>query len=765
MAFISTCIGGKSSADVFAANVPTEKTNIKITVAVIIDTALFIVYTIPLSSGYLPIVKNSLLIFRRTMFFGKFNLFSRKTFNNKYESGIEIIIFYVTISVNCFRRAQMNYEDTVKRAEKLRKDLNYYSYRYYVDNENDIDDYEYDMMMRELKAIEEEYPELITPDSPTRRVGGEATNMFESVAHTVKMESLQDAFSFDEIRDFDRRVKDAVTNATYVVEPKIDGLSVSLEYRDGVFVRGSTRGDGSVGEDITANLRTVRAIPLRLKTDLPFIEVRGEVYMPHSVFHKLVEEQELNEEKPFKNPRNAAAGSLRQKNPKITAKRKLDIFVFNVQQIDGHSLSNHKQSLDYLKELGFKTIPFYTEFKNIDGAIDELKRIADIRYTLPFDIDGAVIKVNDFEKRRILGSTAKFPKWAIAFKYPPEEKETKLLSIEVNVGRTGVLTPTAVFSPVLIAGSTVSRATLHNEDFIKEKGICIGDTIIIRKAGDVIPEVVSVKEHIPDAVPYRMPEICPSCGAKAVREDGEAAIRCNNPDCPAQLLRMLIHFCSRDAMDIEGLGDALLNKLVEKNMIKTAADIYSLDFGKIAEMDKMGKKSAENLKKAIEKSKENDLSKLVFALGIRHVGAKAAKLLSDNFRDIDSIMNSSAEDISKIDGFGLVMAQSVVDFMSMPQSQKLIADLKAAGVNMKAEDTHIDNRFSGKTFVLTGTLTKYTRSEASRIIENYGGKASSSVSKKTDYVLAGEAAGSKLAKATELGVKIINEDEFAEMIQ
>lgn len=659
----------------------------------------------------------------------------------------------------------MNYEDTVKRAEKLRKDLNYYSYRYYVDNENDIDDYEYDMMMRELKAIEEEYPELITPDSPTRRVGGEATNMFESVAHTVKMESLQDAFSFDEIRDFDRRVKDAVTNATYVVEPKIDGLSVSLEYRDGVFVRGSTRGDGSVGEDITANLRTVRAIPLRLKTDLPFIEVRGEVYMPHSVFHKLVEEQELNEEKPFKNPRNAAAGSLRQKSPKITAKRKLDIFVFNVQQIDGHSLSNHKQSLDYLKELGFKTIPFYTEFKNIDGAIDELKRIADIRYTLPFDIDGAVIKVNDFEKRRILGSTAKFPKWAIAFKYPPEEKETKLLSIEVNVGRTGVLTPTAVFSPVLIAGSTVSRATLHNEDFIKEKGICIGDTIIIRKAGDVIPEVVSVKEHIPDAVPYRMPEICPSCGAKAVREDGEAAIRCNNPDCPAQLLRMLIHFCSRDAMDIEGLGDALLNKLVEQNMIKTAADIYSLDFDKIAEMDKMGKKSAENLKKAIEKSKENDLSKLVFALGIRHVGAKAAKLLSDNFRDIDSIMNSSAEDISKIDGFGLVMAQSVVDFMSMPQSQKLIADLKAAGVNMKAEDTHIDNRFSGKTFVLTGTLTKYTRSEASRIIENYGGKASSSVSKKTDYVLAGEAAGSKLAKATELGIKIINEDEFAEMIQ
>lgn len=659
----------------------------------------------------------------------------------------------------------MNYEDTVKRAEKLRKDLNYYSYRYYVDNENDIDDYEYDMMMRELKAIEEEYPELITPDSPTRRVGGEATNMFESVAHTVKMESLQDAFSFDEIRDFDRRVKDAVTNATYVVEPKIDGLSVSLEYRDGVFVRGSTRGDGSVGEDITANLRTVRAIPLRLKTDLPFIEVRGEVYMPHSVFHKLVEEQELNEEKPFKNPRNAAAGSLRQKNPKITAKRKLDIFVFNVQQIDGHSLSNHKQSLDYLKELGFKTIPFYTEFKNIDGAIDELKRIADIRYTLPFDIDGAVIKVNDFEKRRILGSTAKFPKWAIAFKYPPEEKETKLLSIEVNVGRTGVLTPTAVFSPVLIAGSTVSRATLHNEDFIKEKGICIGDTIIIRKAGDVIPEVVSVKEHIPDAVPYRMPEICPSCGAKAVREDGEAAIRCNNPDCPAQLLRMLIHFCSRDAMDIEGLGDALLNKLVEQNMIKTAADIYSLDFDKIAEMDKMGKKSAENLKKAIEKSKENDLSKLVFALGIRHVGAKAAKLLSDNFRDIDSIMNSSAEDISKIDGFGLVMAQSVVDFMSMPQSQKLIADLKAAGVNMKAEDTHIDNRFLGKTFVLTGTLTKYTRSEASRIIENYGGKASSSVSKKTDYVLAGEAAGSKLAKATELGIKIINEDEFAEMIQ
>lgn len=659
----------------------------------------------------------------------------------------------------------MSYHDIEKRAEKLRNDLNFYSYRYYVDNENDIDDYEYDMMMRELKGIEEEYPELLTADSPTHRVGGSADGMFTPVSHAVKMESLQDAFSFDEIRDFDRRVKEAVKEAEYVVEPKIDGLSVSLEYTGGIFTRGSTRGDGVVGEDITANLRTVRSIPLRLKADIPFIEVRGEVYMPRGTFMNIVEKQELNGEKPFKNPRNAAAGSLRQKDPKITAQRNLDIFVFNIQQIDGKTLTNHKQSLDYIKELGFKTIPFYNKFDKIEKAIDELNRIGEIRYTLPFDIDGAVIKVNDFNERTELGSTAKFPKWAIAFKYPPEEKETELIDIEINVGRTGVLTPTAIFKPVLVAGSTISRATLHNEDFIKEKKISIGDTVIIRKAGDVIPEVVSVKEHKTNSSPYEMPKICPSCGTRAVREDGEAAIRCNNPDCPAQLLRMLIHFCSRDAMDIEGLGDALLELFVSNGMIKTAADIYKLDFEKIAEIDGLGKKSSDNLKAAIEKSKENDLSKLIFALGIRHIGQKAAKLLSDKFQDMESIMNASIDEISEIDGFGGIMAQSVVEFMALPQSKELIFDLMQAGVNMKGESTQIDDRFHGKTFVLTGALTQFTRTEASEIIQNFGGKASSSVSKKTDYVLAGEAAGSKLRKAEDLGVTIISEDEFAQMIK
>lgn len=659
----------------------------------------------------------------------------------------------------------MSYEDIAKRAEKLRNDLNYYSRRYYVDNENDIDDYEYDMMMRELKGIEDEYPELLTADSPTHRVGGSADGMFVPVTHTVKMESLQDAFSFDEIRDFDRRVKETAGSALYVVEPKIDGLSVSLEYTNGIFTRGSTRGDGSVGEDITANLRTVRSIPLKLKTALPFLEVRGEVYMPREVFLNIIEKQELNGEKPFKNPRNAAAGSLRQKDPKITAKRNLDIFVFNIQRIDGKTLTSHKESLDYIKELGFKTIPFYNEFDSIEKAIDELKRIGEIRYTLSFDIDGAVIKVNDFNERIELGSTAKFPKWAIAFKYPPEEKETQLIDIEINVGRTGVLTPTAIFNPVLVAGSTISRATLHNEDFIKEKGICIGDTVIIRKAGDVIPEVVSVKEHKENSVPYEMPKICPSCGTTAVREEGEAAIRCNNPDCPAQLLRMLIHFCSRDAMDIEGLGDALLELFVNNGMIKTAADIYNLDFEKIADIEGLGKKSADNLNSAIEKSKQNDLSKLIFALGIRHVGQKAAKLLSDKFHNMEMIMSASVDEIAEIDGFGGIMARSVVEFMALEQSKELIFDLMQAGVNMKGADTKIDDRFKGKTFVLTGSLTQFTRTEASEIISNFGGKASSSVSKKTDYVLAGEAAGSKLQKATDLGVKIISEDEFKEMIK
>lgn len=659
----------------------------------------------------------------------------------------------------------LDFETAKARAETLRKELNHHIYRYYVENENDISDYEYDMLMRELQGIEEKYPELFTADSPTHRVGGEADNAFAPVVHPVKMESLQDAFSEGEIRDFDARVNGGIGAVRYVVEPKIDGLSVSLEYENGVFTRGSTRGDGVTGEDITANLRTVRSIPLRINTDLPFLEVRGEVYMPRDTFLEIVKEQELNEEKPFKNPRNAAAGSLRQKNPKITAKRKLDIFVFNIQRIEGKTLHGHKESLDYLKTIGFKTVPFYTPCNNMDEALAEIRRIGDIRYTLPFDIDGAVIKVDDFSAREALGSTAKYPKWAIAFKYPPEEKETTLLDIEINVGRTGVLTPTAVFEPVLLAGTTVSRATLHNEDFIREKNISIGDTVVIRKAGDIIPEVLSVSRHQYGAPLYEMPKICPSCGAPVMREQDEAAIRCTNPDCPAQLLRMLIHFCSRDAMDIEGLGEAVLEVLVEKGMLRNAADIYNLDYEKIAALDRMGEKSAENLRNAVEKSKENDLGKLVFALGIRHIGQKAAALLAEHFLTMDALETASREEILAIDGFGEVMADSVVQFFALAQSRELIDALTAAGVNMRSKKEIVDNRFEGKTFVLTGTLPTMTRSEASKIIESFKGKTASSVSKKTDYVLAGEDAGSKLTKAQQLGVTIISEAEFQEMIK
>lgn len=659
----------------------------------------------------------------------------------------------------------LEHKDAAVRAETLRKELNHHIYRYYVENENDIEDYEYDMLMRELQSIEEAYPDLLTADSPTHRVGGSADNQFESVTHTVKMESLQDAFSHEEIREFDTRVKSGVTNAQYVVEPKIDGLSVSLEYVNGVFTRGSTRGDGVTGEDITANLRTVRSIPLRLTEALPFIEVRGEVYMPRQTFLEIVKEQELNEEKPFKNPRNAAAGSLRQKDPKITAKRKLDIFVFNIQRIEGKTLSSHKESLDYLKTLGFKTVPFYTQVGTIDGALAEIGRIGDIRYTLPFDIDGAVIKVDDFAQREVLGSTSKFPKWAVAFKYPPEEKETELLDIEINVGRTGVLTPTAVLSPVLLAGTTVSRATLHNEDFIREKNIAIGDTVIVRKAGDIIPEVLKVSKHKENAPLYRMPAVCPSCGSPVTREAEEAAVRCTNPDCPAQLLRMLIHFCSRDAMDIEGLGESILETLTAEGMLQNVADIYRLDSEKIAALERMGTKSAENLKNAVEASKQNDLSKLIFALGIRHIGQKAAALLAEAFGTMENLETASREELLSIDGFGEIMADAVVQFFSLEQSRALIADLKAAGVNMQSQKEIVDTRFQGKTFVLTGTLPTMTRSEASAIIESFKGKTASSVSKKTDYVLAGEDAGSKLKKAQDLGITIISEAEFLEMVK
>ena len=651
------------------------------------------------------------------------------------------------------------------RINELRRLLEYHSKRYYEMDAPEIEDYEYDMLLRELVNLEEKHPGLVTPDSPTHRVGGKADGQFEPVEHKVPMESLQDAFSVDEVLAFDKRVKAAVENARYIVEPKIDGLSVSLEYENGLFVRGSTRGDGRTGEDVTANLRTIKAIPLKINTDLPLLEVRGEVYMPKDVFLTLTKEQELNGEKTFKNPRNAAAGSLRQKNPKITAKRRLDIFVFNIQQIEGKELHSHKESLDFIKNLGFNTVPLYTECYNIEETLEQINKIGEKRGSLPFDIDGAVIKVNSFEQREVLGSTSKFPKWALAFKYPPEEKETTLLDIEVAVGRTGVLTPTAIFEPILLAGTTVSRATLHNQDFINEKGISIGDKIIVRKAGDIIPEVLSVSAHDSSKEIYRLPEECPSCGGRVIREDGEAALRCCNPDCPSQLLRNLIHFCSRDAMDIEGLGTAVLEVLVEKGIIKTAADIFTLPKDEIAQIDRMGEKSAENLINAAEKAKSNDLSKLIFALGIRHIGQKAAKLLSDRFGSMKKIIAASTEEIAEIDGFGLIMAQSVTEFFSHPESLELVERLEALGVNMTGEETVKENRFDGKIFVLTGTLTSFKRSEASKIIESLGGKTSSSVSKKTDYVLAGEDAGSKLQKANDLGVTVISEAEFAEMIK
>lgn len=657
-----------------------------------------------------------------------------------------------------------DFETAKKRAEELRKIIDYHNKKYYENDEPEIEDFEYDALMHELISIEEKFPVLLTPDSPTNRVGGKADGQFEPVEHTVVMESLQDAFSKEDVFAFDSRVKQIVKDPVYVVEPKIDGLSVSLEYENGVFVRGSTRGDGRIGEDITANLRTIESIPMTISSAPSKLEVRGEVYMPRNVFEKLTMQQELHDEKPFKNPRNAAAGSLRQKNPKITRARKLDIFVFNIQQIEGKTLTQHKESLDYIKSLGFRTVPFYTECSSIDEALSEIERIGNNRGNLPFDIDGAVIKVNDFSMRRQLGSTAKFPKWALAYKYPPEEKETTLLDIEINVGRTGVLTPTGVFEPTLLAGTTVSRATLHNQDFINEKDIRIGDKVIIRKAGDIIPEVLSVVSHKENSVPYTMPEVCPSCGSKTVREEGEAALRCLNADCPSQLLRTLIHFCSRDAMDIEGLGESVIETLVQKGLVKTAADVFHLDPEEIAEIDRMGKKSADNLIAAAEKAKANDLSKLIFALGIRHIGQKAGRLLSEHFGDIDAIMNAGEEEICAIDGFGSIMAKSVVDFFALSSSRELIQKLKDCGVNTKSLKERKDDRFAGMTFVLTGTLSQYTRNEASEIIEALGGKTSSSVSKKTSYVLAGEDAGSKLKKANDLGIAVISEDEFRSMI-
>lgn len=649
-----------------------------------------------------------------------------------------------------------------ERITYLSEQLKYHNKKYYIEDAPEIEDYQYDAMLRELEDLEKEFPQFLKEDSPTQTVGGAANRLFSEVVHTVKMESLQDVFNFDELRTFGEKIDTERTE--FSVEPKIDGLSVSLEYKDGLFFRGSTRGDGVTGEDVTANLMQIKSIPKAIKFDGE-LEVRGEVYMPKESFLKLLKRQELMGENPAKNPRNAAAGSLRQKNSKITAERELAIFVFNIQRITGKEFTSHIETLDFLKTLGFSTLPFYTKCSDIDGVIKEIERIGENRGNLSFDIDGAVVKVDNLEYRTELGSTSKFPKWAVAFKYPPEEKETVLKEIEINVGRTGALTPTAVFDPIMLAGTSVSRATLHNEDFITSKGIGIGDTIIVRKAGDIIPEVLSVSKKGENSDVFKMPTVCPSCGSPVYREEDEAVIRCTNVDCPAQLLRHLIHFTSRDAMDIEGLGPAVLEQLLDAHLISNIDDLYSLDYEKVAELERTGEKTVQNLKNAIEKSKQNDVAKLIFAFGIRHIGAKAAALLSEHFGGIDAILEADVSDFEAIDGFGSILAKSAAEFFGLEETKNMIERLKSYGVNMKSLKVVEDTRFMGKTFVLTGTLPTMTRSEAGALIEKFGGKTSSSVSKKTDYVLAGEEAGSKLDKAQKLGVPVINEEEFLELIK
>ena len=659
----------------------------------------------------------------------------------------------------------MTLQEAEKQIAQLREQLAYYGQKYYVEDAPEIEDYEYDQLYRKLEELEAQFPQLVSSDSPTQKVGGPALNTFAPVEHAVPMESLHDSFSEEELRDFDRRVREVCPQAQYVVEPKFDGLSVALEYRDGVLVRGSTRGDGLVGEDVTANIRTIRTVPKKLTQPVPFLEVRGEVYMSHDSFLSLCARQELQEEKPFKNPRNAAAGSLRQKDPRVTATRELDIFVFNLQQVEGETLSSHAQSLKWMQELGLTVPPFYKVCDTIEEVLEEVRRIGELRGSLPYSIDGAVVKVDQFSQRAQLGSTAKFPKWAEAFKYPPEEKETTLLSIEINVGRTGVLTPTGVFEPVQLAGTTVSRATLNNEDFIAEKGLCPGARVVLRKAGEIIPEVVKVLSCPEDSTPFQMPETCPSCGQPVTREEGEAAVRCTNPECPAQLLRHLIHFASRDAMDIDGLGPAILEQLVSAGLLRTPADLYSLTQEQLAGLERMGEKSAQNLLDALEASKKNDFSRLIFALGIPHIGAKAAKLLAARFPTVDALLEATEEEIAFIDGFGQIMAQAVAEFLQLPGSRHLIQALREAGVNMEAAQTPTGSLFSGRTFVLTGTLPTMTRSQASALIESLGGKVSGSVSKKTSYVVAGEEAGSKLAKAEKLGIPVLSEAELLAMAE
>ena len=666
----------------------------------------------------------------------------------------------------------MNKQEAKTRIEELRKKTDYYAKKYYDDDNPEISDYEYDMLMVELRNLENEYPDLKSKDSLTQKVGGHVKEGFTKVVHEVPLQSLQDVFSIGEVEDFVKRVdqvakENDIDEVKYVVETKIDGLSSALRYEDGKFVQGATRGNGLVGEDVTENLKTVKTIPMEIKDKIN-ITVRGEVFISKKDFEKMNQERQENEQELFANARNAAAGSLRQLDSKITAQRPLDIYIFNVQKIDGKDFNSHYEELEYLADQGFNVNPVRIYCNNMEEIEAAIKKIGNEREKLTFGIDGAVVKVDNLKLREILGTTAKAPRWAIAYKYPPEQKETKLKDIVCQVGRTGVITPMAILEPVVVAGSKISKTTLHNEDFIKEKDLKIGDTVVIQKAGDVIPEIVKVEKskRTGEEKEFKMPEVCPVCGAPAIREEGEAAVRCTGIECPAKLFRNLVHFVSREAMNIDGLGENIIQQLLDKKLISNIADIYSLKLEDIASLKKNGKKFAQNLINAINASKKNDLNRLITALGIRHVGTKAAKVLAKRYKTMDNLSKASFQSLELIEDIGPIVANSITEFFAQDQTADLLAKLKAAGVNMKyIGEKATDNRFEGKTFVLTGTLENYTRQEASELIEKHGGKTSGTVSKKTDYVLAGAEAGSKLAKAEALGVKIITEAEFNEMIK
>ena len=652
--------------------------------------------------------------------------------------------------------------DVQKEILQLRKEINHHSKLYYVYDAPVISDYDFDMLMQRLKTLEAEHPELVTPDSPTQRVGGQVLSQFTPVHHQVPLESLTDVFSYEELFAFGERMDSLLTEAhDYTVEPKIDGLSMSLEYENGVFVRGATRGDGTTGEDVTDNLRTVRSVPLRIENAPERLIVRGEVYMSKAVFEELNREREIRGEALLANPRNAAAGSMRQLDPKVAASRKLDIICFNMQYTSGTPYETHAETLDAMRDMGFPVVP-YKVYDSLRDCVERIEWLGENRGDLPYDMDGAVIKINSLSQRRDLGSTAKAPRWAVAFKYPPEKKESRVLDIVVQVGRTGVLTPKVIVEPVRLAGTTVSAATLHNQDNIDRL-----DIVVLQKAGEIIPEVVSVNHarRQEGSVPFKMPQFCPECGSPVVRDEDGAALRCTSPECPAQRLRNIAHFASREAMDIEGLGISVCESLINSGLVQNFADLYYLEAQSVSMLDRMGEKSAQNLIASIEKSKEAGLARLLCAFGIRQVGQKAAKTLAMHFPDLDAVMAAGSEELTAIPDIGSITAGFITEWFSLEQSKHQIRLLREAGVSFESREELLDDRFAGKTFVLTGTLSHYTRDEASAIIEKYGGKSSGSVSKKTSYVLAGENAGSKLTKAGELGIPVISEEEFAEMIQ